>query len=492
MGERSKQQVLDCRGEQCPAPILALSKKARELAVSGGHILVLADDEAFPLDLKSWCRSSGSALVSLSQDQSGAYQAQVQVPVKSNHNASTAAAPASTCSPGTQSPQLRVVENNKHEIPTLDCRGLQCPQPILQLSKRARTMSPGACLWVLADDEAFVLDLQSWCKSSGATLDKLETVDGVHRARLRTASKGNRPAKVPPAPHSAAPRLAGALGGNGSPMTHTRGSLALASPAPLATGAIAHHCLDLQALNPAQWEQVLDSTSLALTQGHTMEVRLPCAQDSAGVVRWCVEKGHHLKSLVDAERCTMQIEIGAVDPAALPGTQQTALELANHAADCTLLVLHNDHEALLAALLVAVGAASQGREVAVFFTFWGLNALRGKRPNTLAPKKRVGLMQKMMKKMMPKGPAEQSLGKMHFGGMGKWMLGSIMKNKGIMSLEELMGEAEAQGVRFIACTMSMDVMGITKRDLEPRSNLEFGGVAAFVEAAHGAGMTLMF
>jgi peroxiredoxin family protein len=80
---------------------------------------------------------------------------------------------------------------------------------------------------------------------------------------------------------------------------------------------------------------------------------------------------------------------------------------------------------------------------------------------------------------------------MHFGGMGKWMLGSIMKDKNIMSLPELMDAAESQGVRFIACTMSMEVMGISKRDLKPRPNLEFGGVAAFVEAAHGAGKSLV-
>jgi peroxiredoxin family protein len=55
-----------------------------------------------------------------------------------------------------------------------------------------------------------------------------------------------------------------------------------------------------------------------------------------------------------------------------------------------------------------------------------------------------------------------------------------------------MDAAESQGVRFIACTMSMEVMGISKRDLKPRPNLEFGGVAAFVEAAHGAGMSLVF
>lgn len=72
------------------------------------------------------------------------------------------------------------------------------------------------------------------------------------------------------------------------------------------------------------------------------------------------------------------------------------------------------------------------------------------------------------------------------------MLDMIMKRNNIMSLQQLLESAEEQGIRFIACTMSMQVMGITKRDLQPRSNLEYGGVAAFVEAAHGSGMSLVF
>jgi peroxiredoxin family protein len=72
------------------------------------------------------------------------------------------------------------------------------------------------------------------------------------------------------------------------------------------------------------------------------------------------------------------------------------------------------------------------------------------------------------------------------------MLDSIMKKNNIMSLPQLLDAAQEQGVRFIACTMSMQVMGITRRDLQARTNLEYGGVAAFVEAAHGSRMSLVF
>jgi peroxiredoxin family protein len=94
--------------------------------------------------------------------------------------------------------------------------------------------------------------------------------------------------------------------------------------------------------------------------------------------------------------------------------------------------------------------------------------------------------------MMPKGPAEQKLGKLDMAGMGRTMLGSIMKRYELMDIPELMATAEEQGVRFVACTMSMQVMGITKRDLAPRANLDYGGVAAFVEAAGRSRVSLTF
>jgi peroxiredoxin family protein len=155
-------------------------------------------------------------------------------------------------------------------------------------------------------------------------------------------------------------------------------------------------------------------------------------------------------------------------------------------------VLHNDLEALLAAMLVANGAAAQGQRVVVFFTFWGLNLLRGDRPNQAAPKEKVSFIQRMFKWMMPKGPKRQKLGQMNFGGAGPMMLGGLMREKKIMELPTLIKQAEEQGVKFVACTMSMSVMGITKRDLEPRKNLAYGGVAYFVDAAKGAKMSLVF
>jgi peroxiredoxin family protein len=182
----------------------------------------------------------------------------------------------------------------------------------------------------------------------------------------------------------------------------------------------------------------------------------------------------------------------SVAPVSTPSSASLAVASPEVSDGCTLLVLHNDFEALLAALLVANGAAAQGMKTTLFFTFWGLNLLRGDHPDPTAPRERVGFMQRLMKWMMPKGPSRQKLGKMHFAGMGKGMLTSIMRSQNILGLPELMRSAQELGVNFTACTMSMSVMGITKRDLYPYPNLEYAGVATFVERSRQSSISLVF
>jgi peroxiredoxin family protein len=168
----------------------------------------------------------------------------------------------------------------------------------------------------------------------------------------------------------------------------------------------------------------------------------------------------------------------------------------------------------MAALLVANGAAAQGMEVTIFFSFWGLNLLRGdtlerelevskrgwfgRMLDKLMPSRRqrgpsnASLAQRMFKMMMPSGPRTQALGKLNFGGMGALMLQRIMNEQKIMSMPEMLAAAVEQDVRFIVCTMSMGVMGIAKDDLMPLPNMIFGGVATFVEDASRAEMSMVF
>jgi TusA-related sulfurtransferase/peroxiredoxin family protein len=456
---------LNCVGERCPAPILKVAKAARSLGASGGGMLeVSADDPAFPLDLKSWAISSKAEIVQM-VDEHGVHRAQVRIAPRTKAGTVVSLVPNAPSAPP-QAPAPAPAE-------VLDCRGEQCPSPILKLSKLARSLSPGARIEVLADDAAFPMDVRSWCRSAGAELVNMTTEQGVHRAEIQTAGGAPAVAQPPPAPAPAQAQV------------QPQAQVAVPVPVTAAPSMVVPATrVDVRGLPAEQWRAKLDQAHGFARFGDRLQVVGDVPALSQVVMQWCSDTSNSFLKFDASGPVTAEVEI------VTPQTQALAPVAADNR--CTMLVLHNDHEALLAALLVAVGAASQGKDVTIFFTFWGLNLLRGDGPNQAEPKQKVSLMQKMMKWMMPKGPKHQKLGQMHFGGAGKMMLGHIMRSQKLMELPALLKTAEEQGVRFIACTMSMEVMGITKRDLAPRSNLQYGGVAAFVEAAHGSGMSLVF
>ena len=149
-----------------------------------------------------------------------------------------------------------------------------------------------------------------------------------------------------------------------------------------------------------------------------------------------------------------------------------------------LVVFSGDLDRVLAAFVIATGAAAAGLETSIFFTFWGLSVLR-KKGVKVAGK---GLKQRMFALMTPTGPEALGTSQLNFFGMGAKMLRSMMKEQGIVSLEELMGMARELGVKMTACTMSMDAMGIAKEELV--GGLEYGGVAAFMADASRARVAL--
>lgn len=150
----------------------------------------------------------------------------------------------------------------------------------------------------------------------------------------------------------------------------------------------------------------------------------------------------------------------------------------------TMVVFSGDLDKAIASFIIANGAAAMGRPVTMFFTFWGLNILR----KDEAPRVEKNFIEKMFGKMMPRGSRKLSLSKMNMGGMGAKMIRGIMKNKNISSLEELIKSAQENGVKMIACSMSMDVMGIKKEELI--DGIEIGGVAAFLGSAEESNMSL--
>ena len=144
----------------------------------------------------------------------------------------------------------------------------------------------------------------------------------------------------------------------------------------------------------------------------------------------------------------------------------------------------NDLDKALAALIIATGMAAAGMEVSIFFTFWGLSVLR-KNPGPLVKK---SLLNTMFGWMLPKGASKLALSKMHMAGLGTEMMKQVMASQNVASLPELLQNARAMGVKFIACDMAMGVMGITREELIDVD--EVAGVATFIARAKESGPTL--
>jgi len=150
----------------------------------------------------------------------------------------------------------------------------------------------------------------------------------------------------------------------------------------------------------------------------------------------------------------------------------------------TIIVFDGDMDKVMASLIIANGAAAMGRPVTMFYTFWGLNALR--KDNKVKVNK--SFTEKMFGAMMPRGLDKLKLSNMNMMGAGKAMMKGVMQKKNVTSLEDLMKQAMANGVRMIACTMSMDVMGIKEEELI--DGVELAGVATYLGAAEESNVNL--
>ncbi len=239
---------------------------------------------------------------------------------------------------------------------TLDCCGLQCPGPIIQVKKKMDEMSPGARLRVFASDMGFAADIGGWCRSTGNTLVEVKKEGRQIVAVLEKAGAAAAPAQEAPS---------GASGKNK-----------------------------------------------------------------------------------------------------------------------TVIVFSGDLDRVMASFIIANGAAASGSQVTMFFTFWGLNVLR--RPEGAQVRK--GVLDRMFGWMMPRGAGKLKLSKMNMGGMGTAMMKYVMRQKNVSSVSELIAMAREAGVRLVACTMTMDVMGIRKEELI--DGVEFGGVVSYLDAANASNLNL--
>lgn len=150
----------------------------------------------------------------------------------------------------------------------------------------------------------------------------------------------------------------------------------------------------------------------------------------------------------------------------------------------TIIVFSGDLDKAMAAFTIATGALAMGCQVTMFFTFWGLNILR--KPEKVSVKK--GFVERLLGFVMPRGPGRLGISKMNYGGLGARMMRKVMKDKNVQSLPELMETARSLGVDIIACTTSMDVMGITKEELI--DGIGYAGVATYLAEADRSGLNL--
>jgi peroxiredoxin family protein len=151
----------------------------------------------------------------------------------------------------------------------------------------------------------------------------------------------------------------------------------------------------------------------------------------------------------------------------------------------TILVFNGDFDRVTAALMVATGAAASGFQVSVYFSFWGVLALKQR-----SLYRGKSIIEKLMTAIMPSGISSLPTSRMNFLGAGTRLFRHLMRKKNMPSPSELLSLAAELGVKLIVCPASMEVMGITKQELV--SNIEVGGVASFVYQASQSATSLVF
>ena len=215
-----------------------------------------------------------------------------------------------------------------------------------------------------------------------------------------------------------------------------------------------------------------------MAEGERIEVRATDPGFPRDAEAWCQSTGNRFLSRNDeGGYCRVVIEKGGTQPAvaAVGGAMSK---------NKTLIMFSDDLDRALATFVLANGAAATGHKVSIFFTFWGLNVI--KRVKKPAVKK--DFFGKMFSLMLPSDSRKLKLSQLSMFGIGDKMMRYIMRKKNISQLEELRQQAMDSGVEFIACQMSMDMMGVCKEELI--DGVTIGGVATYMNRAEDACVNL--
>ena len=215
-----------------------------------------------------------------------------------------------------------------------------------------------------------------------------------------------------------------------------------------------------------------------LSAGEHLEIRATDAGFLRDAEAWCRSTGNRFVG----KRSEGGIHVVEVEKATAPASETAVLHTG--AQNKTFILFSDDLDKTLATFVLANGAAATGKKVSIFFTFWGLNAIK----KVHKPKVEKDIFGRMFGWMLPSDSTKLALSKMNMMGIGAKMMRHLMKKKGVDSLESLRQQAIDNGVEFIACQMSMDVMGVKREEL--LDNVTIGGVASYMERAEQANVNL--
>lgn len=488
--------TLDCRGMQCPAPILELSKAARTYGKKATVLEIIVDDAEFPSDLRAWCRASKNTLLSLMEDE-GLFVAHVGLNLRAEERSPASGprtmaqgakalplmmpngevAPTSAPSPASGA---ATSDNQTHVI---DCRGMQCPGPILAVAKKAQQLGrqPGL-LDIMATDEQFPTDLRAWCRASKAELVHLDQFQGQIRAFVAI---GNVPQEV----------IKRALPAPVEEVSMPLVNVKVAPAAIAAKGQIE------MATKPTIPDLPKPPPALPPTAAELMRMAVEGA--APGIVNTkpapaakapvpatsavATPKSAPAIPPIPAPAPSSVEALGPLAPtlqafAAVAPANDVAQQLVPRENRCTIMVLKNEFESLTAAMLCATTAAAKGMETSIFFSFWGVNVLRADKPQVRVEEENLGFLQKVLQSMTPEGRSQK----------GGSVLQRFMGRSAASEVEQLIAIASEQKIKFIVCAMSLGIMGLQKRDIVDLPNVEFAGVDTFMDLSRRSASTMVF
>ena len=240
-------------------------------------------------------------------------------------------------------------------------------------------------------------------------------------------------------------------------------------------------CIGLQCPGPIV--KVYETVG-TMNDGDTLEVTASDPGFVRDIGAWCQTTGNTLISAGKDGTDYKAVLMKGLTGGAAAAETGSAVVPGKTDSEKTIVVFSGDMDKVMAAFIIANGAAAMGKKVTMFFTFWGLAALR-KRPG---PKVSKTLIEHAFGIMLPKGVAHMGISKWNMGGMGGAMMRWVMKQKNVDTLQDLMDTAKKNGVVIQACSMSMDVMGIKEEELI--DGIEIVGVGTYLGAAETANHNL--